>query len=106
VLGVLLAVPCALACAAWVLGEVLRDRWTWEQWMFWVPAWCIALAAIAGGMACARLLRGAPVARRGAWAFAAVGVCLQIRAGSRGDACARHHDPSRADGGDDSGGGT
>ena len=79
VLGALLAVPCALACAAWVLGEVLRDRWTWEQWMFWVPAWCIALAAIAGGMACARLLRGAPVARRGAWAFAAVGVCAAAR---------------------------
>ena len=49
----------ALAIAAsWAVGQAVLDRWPWSQWLFWIPAWSVAVAAGLGIAALARWARG------------------------------------------------
>jgi hypothetical protein len=41
-----------LLVAAWALGCVLNDRWSWSQWLWWIPA-PVALASTLVWLACA-----------------------------------------------------
>lgn len=70
----LAAVAVALlipALAAWLVGQVLRDRFTWSQFLFWVPAFMALVAALAC-LAARRALRPHSRMRRPALAVAAV----------------------------------
>lgn len=59
-----LAVACvgllrwiSLACAAaWLVGQMAGDAWTWSQWIFWVPPVGVAAIALVA-IACAAVLR-------------------------------------------------
>lgn len=51
VLGTCVALP-------WCVGQAFGDRWTWSQWLFWVPAWSVA--AVTGGAWFAARRWGAP----------------------------------------------
>lgn len=73
-LGVLLALPASAASIAWVAGQCVADRWSWAQWLFWTPAWAMAVTAAVGFAAAWRWLprtpaRGAAIVACGA-AFA------------------------------------
>ena len=60
-------VPCvgtALVCLAWAAGCLLNDRWSWSQWLWWIPA-PVALASALCGLVSARLLAPGTL-RRGA----------------------------------------
>ena len=59
------------ALAAWLVGQVLRDRFTWSQFLFWVPAFMALVAALAC-LAARRALRPHSRMRRPALAVAAV----------------------------------
>lgn len=62
--------------AAWLLAQVVADRWEWSQWIFWIPGWAAALAALpALAVLHARSSRGPALAAAtaAAWAVVAVG---------------------------------
>jgi len=74
-------VPCtgaALVCLAWAAGCLLNDRWSWSQWLWWIPA-PVALASAVFWLASARLLVPGTLRRRAT--FAAV-AALVIAAGA------------------------
>jgi len=50
-------VPAMGVSIAWLAGQVALDRWTWSQWLFWLPACAVAAAAAIGALAAWRLLR-------------------------------------------------
>lgn len=62
-LGIALALPASLASAAWVLGQCIADRWAWAQWIFWTPAWAMAVVAAVGGATAWRWLPRVPARR-------------------------------------------
>lgn len=49
-------VPATVVSAAWLAGQVALDRWTWSQWLFWLPAFAVAAVASVGALAAWRLL--------------------------------------------------
>jgi hypothetical protein len=80
--GSLAAVVVALLVpmlAAWLVGQVLRDRFTWSQFLFWVPAFMVFIAALAC-LAARRALRPNSRMRRPAVVLA--GIAL-VAAGAR-----------------------
>lgn len=70
------ACASAVAGGAWLFAQAVADRWTWSQWVFWIPGWAAAAAAL---LALAVLrLRGsrgltASLGAAAAWATVAVG---------------------------------
>ena len=60
-------VPASVISVAWLLGQLALDRWTWSQWLFWLPSWAVAAVAAVGALASWRLLGPGP-ARRAAFA--------------------------------------
>lgn len=69
-LGVAVALPAALASAAWIVGQLVADRWAWAQWLFWTPAWAMAVGALAGAMAARAWLPRGAFARIAFWSCA------------------------------------
>jgi hypothetical protein len=41
----------ALVLAAWLLGRVASDRWSWSQWLAWIPTPAALVACAAGALA-------------------------------------------------------
>jgi hypothetical protein len=68
--GISLAMP-------WCVGQVAGDRWVWSQWLFWLPAWSVAVLAAAASIAARRW--GAPGRVRVA-VLAALGVTAALAA--------------------------
>jgi hypothetical protein len=66
----------ALAGGAWLLAQAVADRWTWSQWVFWIPGWAAAAAALLA-LAVLRVRGSRGVAgslgAAAAWATVAVG---------------------------------
>lgn len=56
-LAILSVAVSALVVTAWAVGCLLNDRWTWSQWLWWIPA-PVALAAALLWLASARALVG------------------------------------------------
>lgn len=40
-----LALAALPVSAAWMAGQLCRDRWAWSQLLFWIPPWSVALAS-------------------------------------------------------------
>lgn len=64
------AAPVAwISTVLWLVGLALSDRFAWSQWLAWIPAPCVALAALgAGGLVW--------IARPRAWRAQAGGMLL------------------------------
>ena len=75
-LGVAASLPSTIASLAWIVGQCVADRWAWSQWLFWIPAWSIAVVAAGGCVAAWRWLG------RGAWRNGARAACLAALAWS------------------------
>ena len=73
------AVVAMVACAAFVAGQVFRDRWLWSEWMFWVPSWGVALGT---AVAAIILWRSRPPARGTPW-LACVALVVAAWSGGR-----------------------
>lgn len=60
-------VPCvgaAVVCLAWATGCFVNDRWTWSQWLWWIPA-PVALLSASIWIVSARLLAPGSLRRWG-----------------------------------------
>jgi hypothetical protein len=66
-LGAILAGVAATVVGAWLIGRFTSDRWTWSQWLLWVPTPAAVLATGLGLLAAMRpgpRRLSPPVARR------------------------------------------
>jgi len=52
----------AIACA-WLVGQVALDRWWWSQWLFWAPAWPVAIVSAAAALVAWRTIAVGAVRR-------------------------------------------
>ena len=42
-----IATVFALCCTGvWILGEILSDRWTWSQWIAWIPTLALLIVVV------------------------------------------------------------
>jgi hypothetical protein len=57
-LGAAFAFAGTSVALPWCAGQALGDRWTWSQWLFWVPAWSVAAVTACAWLAARRW--GAP----------------------------------------------
>jgi hypothetical protein len=48
---------CACLAAAWIAAQPVADRWTWSQWIHWLPGWAAAAGAAPAFLIVRRLAR-------------------------------------------------